>query len=133
MVKVIEVMLQEWLKLWKLRNEDRHGRDINTRRQAEERQALRELQQFYAANDGRVVTRLQWLFNTPLENIMEWTVGNIRIWLNAWKLIVDKSYTTSNGQISPLHHQNHYPIPTIQNPFSLVTLHLLWQWNLRIT
>ena len=35
MIKVIEATLMEWLKLWKLRNEDRHGRDIESRRQAE--------------------------------------------------------------------------------------------------
>jgi hypothetical protein len=94
MTKVIEVMLREWLKLWKLRNEDRHGSNRHTRRQAEERQAIRELQQFYDAHDGRVPSRLQWLFDTPISEKMAWTVGNIRLWLNAWKPVVEKSYTT---------------------------------------
>jgi len=94
MTKIIAAILREWLRMWALRNEDRHGRDYNTRRQAEERQAIRELQQFYETNDGRVVPRLQWLFDIPLEERSEWTVGNIRIWLNAWKPVIDKSYTT---------------------------------------
>jgi hypothetical protein len=94
MTKLIETILGEWLKLWKLRNEDRHGRDYNTRRQAEERQVLRELTQFYTANDGKVVARLQWLFATPLNERSEDPVGNIRIWLNAWTPVVEQSYKT---------------------------------------
>ena len=92
--KIAESWFLEWLKLWKLRNEDRHGRDGRTRLQAEERQALRELQQFYTDNDGIVVERLQWIFDTPLETRMEWTTGSIRAWINAWKPVVDESYPT---------------------------------------
>ena len=68
--------------------------DRVTRLQAEERQTLRDLQQFYDANDGVVSPHLQWIFDTPLETRMGWTNGNIRIWLNAWKPVVDESYTT---------------------------------------
>ena len=32
------------------------------------RQTIKELEQFYAAHDGKVVERLQWLFSEPLEN-----------------------------------------------------------------
>ena len=53
-----------------------------------------KLQQFYDANDGVVSPHLQWIFDTPLETRMGWTNGNIRIWLNAWKPVVDESYTT---------------------------------------
>jgi len=96
MVKIIETWLQEWLKLWKLRNEDRHGRDKATRMQAEERQAVRELEQFFEANDGIVVPRLQWLFdNYPINECRGWRTGKIRIWLNTWKPVVDESYNTA--------------------------------------
>jgi hypothetical protein len=94
MIKVIETILQEWLKLWKLRNEDRHGRDRASRLQAEERQAIRELEQFYEDNDGVVNQRLQWLFDTPLDERREWRTGQIRIWLNSWKPVIDASYKT---------------------------------------
>ena len=94
MIKVIEVWFKEWIKMWKLRNEDRHGRDHITRLQAEERQVIRELDQFYAANDGKVVQRLQWLFDKPLATRRELRTGIIRMWLNTWKPIVDESYST---------------------------------------
>jgi hypothetical protein len=38
LTKIIKVWFLEWLRLWKLRNEDRHGRDRVTWLQAEERQ-----------------------------------------------------------------------------------------------
>ena len=44
MVRVIESILVELLNLWKLQNEDRHGRDVESRRQAETRQTIRELE-----------------------------------------------------------------------------------------
>ena len=95
MIKVIEATLMEWLKLWKLRNEDRHGRDIESRRQAETRQTVQELEQFYASHDGKVTTRLQWLFRKPMEDRQEQNIGVLIQWLNTWKPIVEKSYTTA--------------------------------------
>jgi hypothetical protein len=95
MTKVIEVWLSQWLKLWKLRNEDRHGRDVTTRAQAEEAQVYRELQQFYEAHDGNVPERLQWIFDTPISTRMEGKVGITRLWLNTWKPVMEQSYTTA--------------------------------------
>ena len=95
MTKVIEVWLSQWLKLWKLRNEDRHGHDVNTRAQAEEAQVYRELQQFYEAHDGNVPERLQWIFDTPISTRMEGKVGITRLWLNTWKPVMEQSYTTA--------------------------------------
>jgi hypothetical protein len=94
-IKVIEVWFTEWVSMWTLRNEDRHGRDSATRMQAEERQALRELRQFHEDNDGIVEHDLQWLFDVTLYEKMEWRTGVIRSWLNTWKPIVEKSYTTA--------------------------------------
>ena len=30
-IRVIETILLEWLKMWRIRNEDRHGRDIESK------------------------------------------------------------------------------------------------------
>ena len=95
MIKIIETILLEWLQLWKLRNEDRHGRDMESRRQADTRQTIRELEQFYAAHDGKVIARLQWLFTETLEVRREQNIGIIIQWLNTWKPIVEKSYNTA--------------------------------------
>ena len=71
MIQVIELILLEWLKMWNLRNEDRHGRDIESKRQAETRQTIRELEQFYTVHKGQVTERLEWLFEVPLEDRRE--------------------------------------------------------------
>ena len=94
-IRVIETILLEWLKLWKIRNEDRHGRDMESKRRAETRQTIRELEQFYADHDGKVIPRLQWLFAEPLEDRRERNIGVIIQWLNTWKHIVENSYNTA--------------------------------------
>ena len=66
-IRVIETVLLEWLKLWKLWHKDRHGRDTESRKRAKTQQTIQELEQFYAAHDGKVTARLQWLFAEPLE------------------------------------------------------------------
>ena len=95
MIKVIETILLEWLKMWKLRNEDRHGRDMESRRHAETKQTIRELELFYATHDGKVTERLQWLFTTALEVRREQNIGVTIQWLNTWKPIVERSYDTA--------------------------------------
>ena len=92
---LIESIFIEWLKLWKLRNEDRHGRDIESRRQAETRQTIRELELFYAAHKDTVTAQLKWLFEEPLQDRRERNIGIIIQWLNTWKPIVEKSYNTA--------------------------------------
>ena len=94
MIKVIETILLAW-KLWKLCNEDRHGRDMESRRHAETRQTIRELDQFYAAHAGKVTECLQWLFAEALEVRCEQNIGVTIQWLNTWKLIVERSYNTA--------------------------------------
>ena len=93
--KIIEAILMEWLKMWKLRNEDRHGRDMESRRLAETNQTIRELEQFYTAHDGKVTARLQWLFTEPIEIRREHNISVIIQWLNTWKPIVETSYNTA--------------------------------------
>ena len=94
-IRVIETILIEWLKMWKIRNDDRHGRDMESKRRAEIRQTIRELEQFYADHDGKVINRLQWLFVEPLEDRRERNIGVIIQWLNTWKPIVENSYNTA--------------------------------------
>ena len=95
MIQVIESILVEWIKLWKLRNKDRHGRDVEPRRQAETRQTIQELDQFYNTHDRKVTARLQWIFSKPMEERREQNIGIIIQWLNTWKSIVKNSYNTA--------------------------------------
>ena len=68
---------------------------MESRQQAETRQTVRELEQFYSAHNGKVTARLQWLFAEPLEHRWEQNIGAIIQWLNTWKPIVEKSYNTA--------------------------------------
>ena len=95
MTTVITTWLQQWLNLWKLRNEDRHGRDDDTRRQAQDNQTIHEATKFYEENATRVIPNLQWLFETPLTTRTQGNISNLRIWLRTWKPVVEKSYATS--------------------------------------
>ena len=95
MIKVIETILMQWVKMWKLRNDDKHGRDLESRQHAEARQTIRELEQFYMEHDGKVTDRLQWLFDNALEVRREQNIGTTIQWLNTWKPIVERSYNTA--------------------------------------
>ena len=81
--------------MWKLRNEDRHGRDVESRRQAKTKQTIQELEQFYEKHNGKVPARLHWIFSEPLEHRREQNIGIILQWLNTWKPIVENSYNTA--------------------------------------
>jgi len=95
MTTIITTWLQQWLNLWKLRNEDRHGRDEDTRRQAQDNQTIHEATKFYEENATRVNPNLQWLFETPLITRTQGNISNLRIWLRTWKPVVEKSNATS--------------------------------------
>jgi hypothetical protein len=79
-----DFMLAQWWKLWTLRNEDRHGRDYTSHLQAVNRQALRELEQFYERYSMIVPQQLGWLFDIPLSTRQQWPTNIIRQWLNTW-------------------------------------------------
>ena len=95
MTKIIDVLFKEWWKLWELRNGDRHGRDASTRATAENRQILSELIQFYENHKDTAPQRLQWLFDIPLMTRMQLQTAVIWQWLDTWKPIIEKSYTTA--------------------------------------
>jgi hypothetical protein len=95
MTKVITKWFEQWLKLWKMRNEDRHGRDEATARHARDRQTIREATLFYEAYQDKDVGELQWLFTTPLQDRLQGNLENLRIWTQTWQPVVEKSYTTS--------------------------------------
>ena len=95
MTNVITTWLQQWLNLWKMRNEDRHGRDDDTRRQARDNQTIHEATLFYNEHATRVNPTLQWLFEIPLTTRTQGNISNLRIWLRTWKPVVEKSYTTA--------------------------------------
>jgi hypothetical protein len=61
---VIDYLFKQWLELWKLRNEERHGMDAETRARAEKAQAHREVCQLYDLKEN-IPDHLQYLYQTP--------------------------------------------------------------------
>ena len=57
---------QSW-KLWELRNQDWHGRDLATSLQAQAQQMEHELQRFYDEYTDKVPQHLAWLFDMTNE------------------------------------------------------------------
>jgi hypothetical protein len=95
--KLITGWFQEWLKLWKSRNDDRHGKDYESQQQAKDGQNFRNLQLFYEKHDTIVTPRLRWLFDISLrERIEDGNIRSARIWMyTSWQPVVERSYTTS--------------------------------------
>jgi hypothetical protein len=96
MTTVIDTIFKEWNTLWDLRNGDRHGRDTKTKMQAaDERQAIRECTQLYEKHKDTVTADLQYLFAIPLQERFQQKYSALRQWIDGWKPIIEKSYTTA--------------------------------------
>jgi hypothetical protein len=64
--ELIKTIFTQWLELWKLRNDDRHGHDYKTKQESERNQALKEVQQLYKLK-GQIQAEDEWIFHTPWE------------------------------------------------------------------
>jgi hypothetical protein len=90
--EMISTIFEYWLKLWKLRNEDRHGRDRKTQREAERKQAIRELEQMYEEHDN--ITQEAWIVQTPLEVQKEKSTYTIRALISNYSPVLKGSHQT---------------------------------------
>jgi hypothetical protein len=90
---IIRTMLSQWLDLWKLRNEDRHGQDYVSKRAAERNQAIREVEQLYEFK-GRIQPEDAWIFHTPIEQQRTKSTYVLRAFLSNYKPLVNGSYQT---------------------------------------
>ena len=77
-----------------MRNKDQHGHDLQSKAQAQAAQAVRELQLFYDTHQPKAPDHLQWIFETPFEERMQWKTYAIRQWLNSWDPVLRESYST---------------------------------------
>ena len=79
-----------WLKMWKERNNDRHGCDAKTRKEAQKKQAIHEIRLLYELQDS-VLPQHRHIFNTPLETLIKKPFSQMQSWLTLWRPIIEKS------------------------------------------
>ena len=102
---------EQWWKLWEMWNHDRHGHNLVTRLQAQERQVDRELQDFHADYAHKVPQHFGWLFDTTMETHRRRPTAAMRQWLNTWKPIVENAITEDSPDGDPNNPEN-YPYNT---------------------
>jgi hypothetical protein len=90
---IIRTIFSQWLDLWKLRNEDRHGHDYTSKRAAERSQAIREMEQLYEFQ-GRILPEDNWIFHTPIEQQKTKSTYVLRAFLSNYTPLVNGSYQT---------------------------------------
>ena len=93
---VIRFILEGWLDLWKLRNADRHGSDVQSRNRAHKAQAIREMELLYQLKGG-LLQKHNWILETPLQQRMNLSIHAMRLWINSYKPILEESYKTRNA------------------------------------
>ena len=88
-----KLMLQQWYNLWIERNGDRHGRDYRSKRDAEKRQAIREVELLYEMKD-LVQEQHNWIFSAPLTEMKQKKGYVLRAWVDSYGPILKESHQT---------------------------------------
>ena len=83
-------LLSQWMELWLLRNQDRHGRDRQSRQEAERRQAIFEATNLHQLQPDTPQT-LQWIFAKPLLQTLQQPTYMIRAFVNSYCPIIQKA------------------------------------------
>ena len=110
--EVICFVFEQWWQLWELRNQDRHGRDLATRLQADAIQLDRELTMFYEDYEGKVPQQRSWLFDTSMATHRDRPISATRQWLNTWKPIIDDLMNPNGPPEGDPHNPENYPYST---------------------
>jgi transcriptional regulator of met regulon len=90
---IIQTIFEHVLQLWKIRNEDRHGRDWQTTRKAAKEQVVRELEQLYAYK-GQVLPEHEWIFHSALDQQKQKSTYILRAFVNNYQPVILASYQT---------------------------------------
>ncbi len=92
---VITTIFTQWLDLWKLRNQDRHGKDSQAQDDAARRQAVTELQTLYTLKD-LVLPHHAWLFHTPLHQLQNKRTSYLRHFIANFGPLIHHSCKTNS-------------------------------------
>ena len=110
--EVISFILEQWWKLWTVRNQDRHGLDLATRLQAQAHQVDRELQLFYEEHAGTAPQNLKWIFDTSIETHRKRPTAATQQWLNTWTPIVMEALKATSDPKGDPNNPENYPYST---------------------
>ncbi len=81
-------MLQQFLLLWKSRNEDRHGRDQASRREAEHSKVVSAIEYYYARADCVPPEVANVVFRRSLRALTGDMVSVMKAWLENWSALI---------------------------------------------
>jgi hypothetical protein len=91
--EMVSTIFEQWLKLWKMRNEDRHGKDTKAKKEAERKQAIRELEQMYEEH-GDTQEEEVWMLQRELNEQREKSTYIIRATISNYRPVLEGSHQT---------------------------------------
>ena len=92
--RVIVLTWQQMIQLWKLRNDERHGIDTETRESARREVLTNELKVLYT-NKDRYPTRVQKLLRESYEAHCTERVSNIQNWMDSYRATFEVTRDTT--------------------------------------
>jgi len=75
------LLIDQWLNLWKLRNEERHGKDISQQQEHRKEIAKTELTALYALKNKVCPSEAQLFLTSPEEHLTQHSINTIEAWL----------------------------------------------------
>ncbi len=81
-------MLQQFLLLWKQRNEDRHGRDQVSRREAEYAKVVHAIEFYYERADSVPPEVANVVYRKSLRAMTNDRVCAMKAWLDNWSALI---------------------------------------------
>jgi hypothetical protein len=89
--EVISTIFTQWLNLWKLPNEDCHGRDNKSQKEAERKQTNMELEQLYEYQ-SKIMQSDERIFQMNLEEQKQKPTYTMRAFIQNYSPIIKKSH-----------------------------------------
>jgi hypothetical protein len=96
---VSSFFLEQWLDLWKLRNEDRHGRDAGSTAEAEKDQVHREVTPVCGQCSGMELPQhLQFVMAKPLAEQLKLPTHVLKVWVTIVRPLSEKETETDYSE-----------------------------------
>ena len=92
-ITMIDYFFSQWFKVWYQRNLDRHGHDYQGRANKLKDVAYREITHLYTFKEA-APEDIRWLFQTPLEECLQWPLCCMRALISNWENVIRKDYAT---------------------------------------